>query len=182
MCMRPSGFVRQKNGDGGQVVWNDPEEGHVHRPPSGVQLSACSCSDREAPSGGGASRSERRHDSTCRPLTGKLHQEASLGSSTVKLHWEASLGSSTGKLHVKLHREAPPGSFTGKLHVKLHREAPPGSSTWSSTGKLHWEAPLGSFTLPTTKHVQRLIFSGSFRSVLRFDLNNKSYHLLNFRS
>lgn len=26
--------MRQKNSDGAEVVWNDPEEGHIPRPPS----------------------------------------------------------------------------------------------------------------------------------------------------
>lgn len=36
--------MRQKNSDGAEVVWNDPEEGHQQRPPSGVHRSVCSCS------------------------------------------------------------------------------------------------------------------------------------------
>lgn len=34
--------MRQKNSDGAEVVWTDPEEGHT--PPSGVHCSVCSCS------------------------------------------------------------------------------------------------------------------------------------------
>lgn len=37
-------LMRQKNSDGAEVVWNDPEEGHIQRPPSGVHCSVCSCS------------------------------------------------------------------------------------------------------------------------------------------
>lgn len=36
--------MRQKNCDGAEVVWNDPEKGHIQRPPSGVHCSVCSCS------------------------------------------------------------------------------------------------------------------------------------------
>lgn len=34
--------MRQKNSDGAEVVWNDPEEGHIQRPPSGRHRSGCS--------------------------------------------------------------------------------------------------------------------------------------------
>lgn len=35
-------LMRQKNSDGAEVVWNDPEEGHIQRPPSGRHRSGCS--------------------------------------------------------------------------------------------------------------------------------------------
>lgn len=36
--------MRQKNSDGAEVMWKDPEEGHIQRPPSGSHRSVCSCS------------------------------------------------------------------------------------------------------------------------------------------
>lgn len=54
--------MRQKNGAGAEVEWNDPEEGRLQRPPSGAPRSSLTS---KAPSAGG--EFGMWHNSTCVP-------------------------------------------------------------------------------------------------------------------